>query len=276
MTDERERDDGERDDGERDDAEPGGTGTPRDDADPGDAEPEDAVPGDRPADADRDGDADADRDGDADADGADVLPPDELAGVVELFGALTPAELDRALAELAYRRGDEAAAEAAREAAIEDAVASYYLVEVERAAHDADGGDGEADGSGDDGDVGEGEGSDGERALLAPGPVAFPTLPAGAEDLPHLLEAPERDVDRERLASRVEARLRSDAARAVVADDPDRMRHLLDVTYDLDTWGPVDVADVRRRLDDALEAREERAGDAADGDAAGDGRDGSG
>jgi hypothetical protein len=184
----------------------------------------------------------ADADGDHAGDVADaatgVLPPDELAGVVELFGALTPAELDRALAELAYRRGGgEASGDAAREtreAAVADAVAAYYLVEVEVEV-----------GPEDDGET--------ER-LLAPGPVAFPTLPAGAEDLPHLLDAPERDVDRATLAARVEGRLRSDAARAVVDGDAARMRRLLDVTYDLDTWGPADVEDVRRRLDDALAA----------------------
>ena len=103
---------------------------------------------------------------------------------------------------------------------------------------------------------------DGEtERLLAPGPVAFPTLPAGAEDLPHLLDAPERDVDRATLAARVEGRLRSDAARAVVDGDAARMRRLLDVTYDLDTWGPADVEDVRRRLDDALAAVDAAADD---------------
>ncbi|WP_380675498.1 DUF7109 family protein [Salinigranum sp. GCM10025319] len=30
------------------------------------------------------------------------------------------------------------------------------------------------------------------------------------------------------------------------------MRHLLDVTYDLEAWAPVDVGEIRNRLDDAL------------------------
>jgi hypothetical protein len=57
---------------------------------------------------------------------SDTFDPDELAGVVDLFGALTPRELERALEELALKRGgtvdvDDLAA------AIDDAVASYVL-----------------------------------------------------------------------------------------------------------------------------------------------------
>jgi hypothetical protein len=91
---------------------------------------------------------------------------------------------------------------------------------------------------------------DGTR--LTVGPVAFPTLPAEAEDLPHILEYPMRSVPRAALSRTVETRLRGDAARAVAAGDVDRMRHLLDVTYDLEAWAPVDVGEVRSRLDDAL------------------------
>jgi hypothetical protein len=38
----------------------------------------------------------------------------------------------------------------------------------------------------------------------------------------------------------------------VAASDAERMRHLLDVTYDLETWADADAADARRRLDAAL------------------------
>jgi len=151
---------------------------------------------------------------------------DELAGVVDLFGALTRDELESALGELAFKRG-----EAVDDDAIDDAVAAaiegYYLVAVDR---------------------------DGET-LLAPGPAAFPTLPDGAEDLPHIMDAPDRDVDDEGVVEAAERRLRADAARAVDADDADRIERLLDVSYDLETWGAADVSDVRSRLDDALENR---------------------
>jgi hypothetical protein len=151
---------------------------------------------------------------------------DELAGVVDLFGALTREELGDALGELAFKRGEEVD-EAAAEAAVDDAIAGYYLVAVDR------------DGT----------------TLLAPGPVAFPTLPDGAEDLPHILDVPTRTVDRDALAEAAERQLRADAARAVDADDDERIERLLDVSYDLETWGSTDVSGVRSRLDDALENR---------------------
>jgi len=151
---------------------------------------------------------------------------DELAGVVDLFGALTRDELEGALGELAFKRGEDVD-ETAIDAAIDDAVAGYYLVPAER------------DGT----------------TLLAPGPVAFPALPDGAEDLPHILDVPERDLNRAELAEAAERRLRADAAQAVDADDGDRIERLLDVSYDLETWGSTDVSGVRRRLDSALENR---------------------
>jgi len=150
---------------------------------------------------------------------------DELAGVVDLFGALTRDELEDALGELAFKRGagvDDDAVDAAVDAAIDD----YYLVAV--------------------GDT---------EPLLSAGPAAFPVLPDGAEDLPHILDVPDRDVDRSAMVEAVERRLRADAARAVDEDDDDRIERLLDVSYDLETWGSVDVSDVRSRLDAALENR---------------------
>ena len=149
---------------------------------------------------------------------------DELAGVADLFGALTRDELESALGELAFKRG-----EAVDEDAIDDAVAAaiegYYLVAVDH---------------------------DGET-LLAPGPVAFPTLPDGAEDLPHIMDAPDRDVDDEGVVEAAERRLRADAAQAVDADDTERIERLLDVSYDLEAWGSIDVSGARDRLTDAIE-----------------------
>lgn len=153
---------------------------------------------------------------------AERLDPstDDLAGIADLFGGLTRAELSEALTELAFRRG----VEPPTEAVVEEAVRAYALVEYP--TEDAD-------------------------PLLVPGPAAFPTLPDGAADLPHILGLEERRVDRERLGAAVEERFRGDVARAVADGDDALVGRLLDVSYDLETWGPVDLGGLRERLDDA-------------------------
>ena len=55
------------------------------------------------------------------------------------------------------------------------------------------------------------------------------------------------------LAASVAERLTGDAARAAAAGDDERVRHLLDVCYDLEAWAPVDLGDVRDHLAAALE-----------------------
>ncbi|MDS0297951.1 hypothetical protein NDI76_04285 [Halogeometricum sp. S1BR25-6] len=155
---------------------------------------------------------------------------DDLAGVVDLFGALSRAELGRALDELAFKQGRDADA-AALSAAVEDAVREYYLV-----AYDRDG-----------------------VALLVPGPAAFPSLPANAEDLPHILDVDRRTVDRGSAADAAAARLRRDSEAAVRAGDEARIERLLDVAYDAELWAPGDadaaatVETVRARLEAALD-----------------------
>lgn len=142
---------------------------------------------------------------------------DEIAGVVDLFGGLTRQELTEALSELAFKRGDVIDDAGGR---IDDAVASYHLASV-----DADG-----------------------EALFAPGPVAFPELPEGAADLPHIMDVPERSIDRERLAEAVEDRFREETAVAVRSADDELVQRLLDVSYDLEAWGPVDLSGARDQL----------------------------
>jgi hypothetical protein len=144
---------------------------------------------------------------------------DELAGVVDLFGALTRVELQEALSELAFKQ----AADPPEEAVVEAALAAYALV-----AYEPD---------------------DADDEWLVAGPAAFPALPEGAEDLPHIMDVPERSVDREALAAAVEERFRTDAARAVADEDDERVARLLDVSYDLETWGPVNLGTARDRLD---------------------------
>lgn len=156
-----------------------------------------------------------------------ALSPDEVAGVVDLFDAVTRAELDEALDELAYRRGEEPPA-----GAVEDALAAFALVAFEPADPVA--------------------GVDADVTVLAVGPTAFPELPEGAGDLPHIMALPPRSVDRAALATAVEERFRADVARAVSDDDDPEMRRLLDASYELEAWGPVELAELRARLDDAL------------------------
>jgi len=154
------------------------------------------------------------------------LTPDELAGILDVVGPLTREELRQACGELAFKRGEDAD-EAQFESAIETAVSTYHLVAV--ADHDAD-----ADGP-----------------LVAVGPAAFPDIPEGAEDLPHILDVPDRSLSRTDTARAAEVRFRADAAAAVEAGDEARIESLLDVSYDLEAWGPVDLTTTRARLDDA-------------------------
>ncbi|AFK18442.1 hypothetical protein E6P09_06635 [Haloferax mediterranei ATCC 33500] len=158
---------------------------------------------------------------------------DDLAGVVDLFGALTREELETALDELAFKQGSETDTSALT-GAISDAIDAYYLVSYETTEEG--------------GDIA----PDTDSELLTVGPLAFPTLPPRAEDLPHILDYPMREVPRDELAAQVESRLRKAAAKAVQSEDTDEIARLLDVTYDLEAWANTDVESIRERLDVAL------------------------
>lgn len=149
--------------------------------------------------------------------------PDEVAGVVDLFGGLRRAEVHTAFADLAARSGEPIEEEAV-DAAIDRAMEDYYLVEYEQ---------------------------DG-RELLVAGPSSLPRLPDGGEDLPHLLDVEPRAIDLETAGRAALSRLRRDAARAVLDGDDDRVAALLDVCYDLEAWAPVETAELREQLDAAL------------------------
>lgn len=159
------------------------------------------------------------------------LDPDGLAGVVDLFGALARPELTAAVRELAFKRG-ESPPEAAVKRVIDDAIDAYALVAADRKLV-------EPSPTSDD-------------TLLAVGPAALPAPPDGAGDLPHILDVPERTVDRDGLTDAVRRRFAREAAHAVDAGDCGRIRNLLDACYDLEAWG-IDTGPLRRRLDDALE-----------------------
>ena len=167
----------------------------------------------------------------SDGSGPSVAARDDLAGVVDLFGWLTRAELSRALSELAFKQRTEVD-EDAIDAAIDLAVAEYALVPAPVEALSGAGSEPIPDGG----------------TALAVGPAAFPTLPEGAADLPHILDVPDREVDREALADAVLERLREEAVEAIGEGDDDRLETLADVTYDVEAWAPVDVDPVRTRI----------------------------
>lgn len=168
--------------------------------------------------------------------------PDGLAGTVDLFGGLTREELAGALRDLAARSGDDDAADL--EAAVDEALERYYLLEVEA-------GDGVEVAGGDEAGVAGDDFRGGP--LLVAGPAALPTLPPGADDLPHLLDLEPRAVDRERVARAAEGRLRADAAAAIASGDADRAELLLDACYEVEAWGLVDLDDAKAGLADVLD-----------------------
>jgi len=120
------------------------------------------------------------------------------------------------VSELAYRRGGEPPGNA-----VDEALAAFALVAVDR---------------------------DGDR-LVAPGPAAFPELPDGAEDLPHILGTDGRSLDREAAVDAAVSRFREEAVGAAKSGDGDRVAALVDVSYDLEAWSGADLSALRERLD---------------------------
>nr|WP_119821818.1 hypothetical protein [Halalkaliarchaeum desulfuricum] len=153
-----------------------------------------------------------------------------------MFTALTREELADAAAELAFKRGESIERDAV-DRAIDDAVSEFALVSVEyEPTSDTE------------------QETQYSQSHLAVGPTAFPRLPDGAADLPHILDVErERSIDREVVATAVEKRLRREAARAAADGDDDRLETLLDVCFDVDVWAGVDTDDVRADIERALE-----------------------
>lgn len=154
---------------------------------------------------------------------------DELAGVVDLFGGLTHAELERALAEVAFRADGQSVDREALGDAIDRAIDEFALVRYEH---------------GDCEDT---------VPLLVSGPTAFPTVPDHAEDVPHILDIEPRSLDRERLGGQTYETFVDAVDRALEAGDEDRLHYLLDVSYDLETWAPIDATADRQRLATRIE-----------------------
>ncbi len=176
--------------------------------------------------------------GDNDAtDAPSVAARDELAGIVELFGALTRAELADALSELAFKRRADVD-EAAVDDAIAAATAGYVIVPAPADAVHVVGGD-DSDPSNHEPEA---------DGLLAVGPAAFPTPPPNVEDLPHILDVPDRTVDRDRLAGATLDRLERDVSATVDDGNDARLEALLEVTYDIEAWAAVDATRIRDRV----------------------------
>ena len=150
---------------------------------------------------------------------------DELAGIVDLFGALTHDELQRALVELAARTDGSTVDPDAVESSIDEARTAYALVE-----YPVDGTDG-----------------------YVTGPAAFPEVPPHGEDLPHILDVPRRTIDREAVAGRIEARIDDAVAETVDAGDTERARELIDLSYDAEAWSLVELETQRETLGDLFE-----------------------
>lgn len=150
------------------------------------------------------------------------LSGDGLAGVVDTFGALTREELAKALAELAFKRGESADPERF-ESVIDDAIDTYELIQL----------------------------TDADESLLVVGPTAFPTRPDGTADLRHILDVESRDIDRERTGAAASDRLREEAALAIEAGDTDRIEELIDLSYDIEAWASTDLSGIRSHLDES-------------------------
>lgn len=163
-----------------------------------------------------------------------VLSADELAGVLELFGALTESEFQRAVRETAFRAGRDVSEDGIAER-VNAAAESFHVVRV---APDAV--------------LEVVDGLDDSEAAYVAGPRAWPEEPEHGEDLPHILDVDARDVDREALAGRVRQQLRAAVEQAAARGDADRLHDVVDVTYDVEAWADVDLADTRGLADGAL------------------------
>jgi len=146
-----------------------------------------------------------------------MFSPDEVAGIVDTFGALDREELVRACEETAFRRGVDLE-EGSVEADLDAALAADALVAFE--------------------------------GRFVVGPAAFPTLPEGGEDLPHIMDVDRRSVDRAAAAADVREAIADEVEAAVADGDREHCRDLLYRCYEVEAWGPVAADEVRDLLDE--------------------------
>ncbi|WP_254862518.1 DUF7109 family protein [Halovivax gelatinilyticus] len=151
--------------------------------------------------------------------------PDELAGIVDLFGAVTDGELRRSCEELAARTGGDTGTDDRVGDAIDDALTGFELVEYA---------------------------VDGQTGYVV-GPTAFPEPPTHAEDLPHILDVPRRSIDRDVAGTNARERFEAGVDAAIDGNDGDRARTLIDVSYDIEAWAPVELEVYRDDLETVIE-----------------------
>ncbi|WP_312908843.1 DUF7109 family protein [Natronosalvus caseinilyticus] len=208
--------------------------------------------------------------------GLDQRTSDELAGIVDLFGGLTRTELERALSEVAFRADGQSVDEDAAAGAIEASLDAFALVRYEPrgAGRATDGGSEDGNGDGNDNydnydnynnynSNGDGNANGDGDALFVPGPTAFPRTPEHAEDLPHILDVSPRDPDQDAVGEAARDRFLADVE-AVLEGEGESMdgtenvnetaiEDLIDLSYDLEAWAPLDLTAERTRLVEALE-----------------------
>ena len=148
--------------------------------------------------------------------------PDALAGIAGMFGGLTRSDLQLASAEIEFKQhGSDPDVERIRRA-IDDALLTYHLVETEID----------------------------DETILIPGPTAFPLIPAGGDDLPHILDAKVHEIDR----SVVGEQLLADLVETMHDELSDEAREQLNqLSYDLEAWASIDASPIRNMLDEREE-----------------------
>ncbi|MFB6300905.1 MAG: hypothetical protein ABEH65_11660 [Halobacteriales archaeon] len=157
---------------------------------------------------------------------------DELAGIVDLFGGLTRAQLRDAVEELAFKQG-ESVEQGDLDDRIDRACRGYYLLAVPAETIS--------------------DRPDEASPLLVPGPVALPSLPTYGEDLPHIMDPDQQLIPIEAKAAALREQLEADVQAAVEDEATTRAETLLDVCYAAESWGPVEIEDLQRSLQDLLE-----------------------
>lgn len=157
------------------------------------------------------------------------LTGNDIAGIVDIFGGLTRGELGEALAELAFKQGEEYdPSEFADE--IDAVIDSYQLVSLDPQSIDTPVDD----------------------SLLVPGPAAFPTIPEQSQDLRHILDIEERQIDRDTAGEAAADRLHEAAVIALRTEDDEEIDRLIDLSYEIETWAPVELDETRRLMEDGL------------------------
>lgn len=156
------------------------------------------------------------------------LSGDEIAGIADLFGGLTREELGQALAELAFKGGEEYDP-AAFEGQVDEAIETYKLIRI----------------------VPEAVAADVQDPVFVPGPVAFPELPPAGEDLTHILDINRRDIDDSAGEIAAVETFREDVETALDAGESSRRNRLIDISYELEAWGAEDLSELRERLENA-------------------------